>query len=147
MNAPADLARGWLLKAASDLRAAKACAAAGSPDVACFHCQQTAEKSLKAYLIFHEVGFPFSHDLGRLIALCEKNDSSFHSLAAEAVSLNPYAVDMRYDAEFWPTQEEVAEEMAKAEKINRFVSERLPVASPSLTPATKSGSNPQTDLP
>ena len=73
MKTPRDLARGWLLKAASDLRAAKACSAAGSPDTACFHCPQAAEKSLKAFLIFHGINFPFSHDLGKLVALwCAK---------------------------------------------------------------------------
>ena len=126
MKAPADLARGWLLKAASDLRSAKACAQAGSPDTACFHSQQAAEKALKAFLIFKEISFPFTHDLGKLISLCSQNDSAFKPLLPDALSLNPYAVDMRYDAEFWPTAEEVAEELRKAEAINRFVLERLP---------------------
>lgn len=54
MKTPADLAKGWLLKAASDLAAARACVAgAVALDVACFHCQQAAEKSVKAFLIFH----------------------------------------------------------------------------------------------
>ncbi len=126
MKAAADLARGWLFKAASDLRAARACLAAGSPDTACFHCQQAAEKSLKAFLIFHGIVFPFSHDLGKLIALSAQKDPAFNSLLAEATSLNPFAVDMRYDDEFWPPTEEVAEQIVKAEKINRFVVERLP---------------------
>jgi len=126
MKAPADLARGWLLKAASDLRAARACLAAGSPDTACFHCQQTGEKSLKAFLIFHGINFPFTHDLGKLVTLCAQKDSAFHSLLANAASLNPYAVEMRYDDEFWPAPEDVAEQTGKAETINRFVVERLP---------------------
>ena len=126
MKTAADLARGWLLKAASDLRAAKACLSAGSPDTACFHCQQTAEKSLKAHLIFHGINFPFTHDLGKLIALCAPKDSAFDSLLADATSLNPYAVEMRYDDEFWPSAEDVAEQLTKAETIHRFVVERLP---------------------
>ncbi len=126
MKTPADLAAGWLRKAASDLRAAKACLAAGSPDAACFHCQQTAEKSIKAYLIFHSLAFPFTHDLGRLVALCARGDSAFHALLLEATSRNPYAVEMRYDDEFWPTPEEVAKPLAHAETIHRFVVERLP---------------------
>jgi HEPN domain-containing protein len=115
MKTPADLARGWMLKADSDLRSARACLAAGSPDTACFHCQQTAEKSLKAFLIFHSINFPFTHDLGRLIALCGQKGAGFHALLADATSLNPYAVEMRYDDEFWPSPEEVAEQLTRAE--------------------------------
>lgn len=126
MKAPADLARSWLLKAASDLRAARACVAAGSPDTACFHCQQAAEKSLKAFLIFHGIRFPFSHDLGRLIPLCKQESPAFDSLMADAVSLNPYAVEMRYDDEFWPSADEVAKQIGKAESINRLVLDLLP---------------------
>ena len=49
MSNRCDLARGWLLKARSDL---KACSltleAAGPYDATCFHAQQAIEKSLKA---------------------------------------------------------------------------------------------------
>lgn len=128
MKAPPDLARGWLLKAASDLRAVRACLAAGSPDTACFHCQQTAEKSLKAFLIFHGINFPFTHDLGRIIALCGQKDTGFHALLADATSLNPYAVEMRYDDEFWPSPEEVAEQLSRAETIYNFVVKHLPAS-------------------
>lgn len=128
MKAPADLARSWMLKAGSDLRAARACLAAGSPDTACFHCQQTAEKSLKAHLIFHGINFPFTHDLGRLIALCAQKDAGFHALLADATSLNPYAAEMRYDDEFWPSPEEVTEQLTRAESIHNFVVKHLPAS-------------------
>jgi HEPN domain-containing protein len=75
MKTPADLAKGRLLKAVSDLAAARACVAATiALDVACFHCQQAVEKSLKAFLIFHGVAFPFTHDLGKLMPLCAAMD-------------------------------------------------------------------------
>ncbi|MBN1923100.1 MAG: HEPN domain-containing protein [Anaerolineae bacterium] len=32
--------------------------------VAAFHCQQAVEKSLKAFLVAHDVPFLFWHDLG-----------------------------------------------------------------------------------
>ena len=48
------------------------------------------------------------------------------------------SVDMRYDEEFWPTPEEVAQELARADTINRFVVERLPsgLSHPPPTPGT-----------
>lgn len=53
MSGQADLARGWLRKADSDLEAARAIIETGkSLDAACFHAQQAAEKALKAILAF-----------------------------------------------------------------------------------------------
>ena len=126
MKTASDLAHGWLRKAESDLSAARVCVRAGTAlDVACFHCQQAAEKSLKAFLIFHQVQFPFTHDLGKLVPLCAAVDKEFHGLLVDAASLNPYAVEMRYDDEFWPTQEEVQEQLKKAESIDQFVRSRI----------------------
>jgi len=51
MKSRADLVRGWLRKAGSDLENVRLCLAAGQAlDTACFHAQQAVEKSLKAYL-------------------------------------------------------------------------------------------------
>ncbi len=36
-------------------------------DTVCFHVQQCAEKYIKAYLIYCEIDFKKSHDLGELI--------------------------------------------------------------------------------
>jgi HEPN domain-containing protein len=45
MKTKADLVKGWLLKAESDLANAGMCLAAGQAlDTACFHAQQVAEK-------------------------------------------------------------------------------------------------------
>lgn len=126
MKTPADLAQAWLLKAGSDLSAAEACLKAGTAlDVACFHCQQAAEKSLKAFLIAHQVNFPLTHDLGRLVPRCAQIEPAFQAFLNDAASLNPYAVEMRYDAEFWPSATEVQEQLDKSKAINQFVLEHL----------------------
>jgi HEPN domain-containing protein len=115
-----------LLKADSDLANAELCLAAGkSLDTACFHCQQTAEKSLKAYLINNGVEFPFIHDLKRLLDRCARLDSAFDSLAADALRLTPYAVATRYDDAFWPEAEEVQEALKSARAIRDFSRERV----------------------
>jgi HEPN domain-containing protein len=44
MKEKADLVRGWLRKAASDVVSMEATLGAGSLDGACFHAQQAAEK-------------------------------------------------------------------------------------------------------
>src|SRR5438094_495421 len=50
MKQKADLVRGWLRRARSDLVAMEVLLNAGAFDSACFHAQQAAEKYLKAFL-------------------------------------------------------------------------------------------------
>lgn len=58
--------------------------------------------------------------------LCAAIDKGFEPLSADATSLNRYAVEMRYDDEFWPSQAEVEAQLHKAETIVQFVRARLP---------------------
>jgi HEPN domain-containing protein len=57
----------WCLKAENDLK--NACHEVEHEDPAldtvCFHAQQTAEKYLKAYLLFHDCEIPKTHVLMR----------------------------------------------------------------------------------
>jgi HEPN domain-containing protein len=127
-----DLVKGWLLKAESDLTAAKLCLAQEQAlDTACFHAQQATEKSLKAYLTAHNVDFPFTHNLEKLVELCSANDAAFLSIKGLAQSLTPYAVELRYDAEFWPPTTTARQAMDSAITIRDFVMDRLP---PSMKP-------------
>lgn len=128
MNGNAEAGRAWLQKAESDLAAAELCIAAGKAlDAACFHCQQTAEKSFKAWLVARETAFPFVHDLGKLLTLCAKADPALEQLRELALGLGPYAVEMRYDAEFWPTANDAAEALKAAQTIYRIIVERWPI--------------------
>lgn len=101
-----DLVVGWLRKAQSDLVALDASAAAGAYDAASFHAQQAAEKTLKAYLANAGVNFPFTHNLSRLVGLCTALDSSFVSLLPVVEPFTPLAVGLRYDADFWPSEQD-----------------------------------------
>ncbi len=49
-------------------------------ETACYHCQQAAEKYLKAYLIYAEVEPPRIHDLTRLVAISKTVDRGFEML-------------------------------------------------------------------
>jgi HEPN domain-containing protein len=70
---PPDSARladtcAWLRKAMNDLRYAQIDLSAQPPaaEDAVFHGQQSVEKALKAFLVWHDVPFPKTHDLGRV---------------------------------------------------------------------------------
>ena len=58
----------WLEFARRDLRIVAALRAADSTlfTAACVHAQQSAEKSLKAVLVLHDLPVPFTHDLAYL---------------------------------------------------------------------------------
>ena len=127
MRTRADLVRGWLLKAEADLASARLCLSAGEAlDTACFHAQQAAEKYIKAYLIACEVPFPFIHNLEKLVELCISRDPSFWQIRTMAQNLTPYAVELRYDLEFWPSAETAQKALDMALAIREFVLTRIP---------------------
>ena len=65
MSAETDLGKQWLAKAHNDLlNADNNLNSEIVPfDTVCFHCQQAAEKLLKAYLLSRGLQPPFTHDL------------------------------------------------------------------------------------
>jgi len=62
-----------------------------------FHCQQAAEKLLKALLSCKQVRFGKTHDLVELIFLITKNLSPLPVDLMDLDTLNPFAVEYRYD--------------------------------------------------
>jgi HEPN domain-containing protein len=68
-------------------------------DIVCFHCQQAAEKYLKALL--QETGRPVpkTHDLANVLDLLVPVDATLARLRRQAASLTRYAVDYRYPGE------------------------------------------------
>ena len=62
-------AKEWLARADRDLSVAARVLSGDDPfpDAAAFHSQQAAEKALKGFLAAHEVPFPKTHDLERLV--------------------------------------------------------------------------------
>lgn len=39
-----------------------------------YHAQQCTEKYPKAYLVYHRVDFPYTHNIARLLELCPDRD-------------------------------------------------------------------------
>jgi HEPN domain-containing protein len=96
-----DHARGWFLKAESDLNTAKRMLESAGPyDTACFHAQQGAEKYLKGFLAFIEQPIPRTHNLEELQQLCMALVPTLHLTDLDLAELTPYAVQLRYDFEF-----------------------------------------------
>ncbi len=87
-------AKRWLVIAARDLRAASLLAAE-EPAAALFHCQQAVEKSAKAFLTFHQVGFRRTHDLNEPGMQCSTVNAELAPLLQEAAGLTDFAALFR----------------------------------------------------
>ena len=61
-----------------------------------FELQQSAEKLLKSILSRDGIKFPRSHDIERIIELCEENSITLVDDIEFLIELNDYAVDGRY---------------------------------------------------
>lgn len=122
-----DLARAWWHKGDSDLTNARMCLEANRAlDTACFHAQQAAEKYLKAFMTLNELVFPFIHNLEKLVEICAVHDPEFFAIKDIAQSLTPFAVEARYDQDFWPDTTTVQEAVLGAERIRQFIVNKLP---------------------
>lgn len=68
-----------------------------SDEIFGFHCQQAAEKLLKALLSVKGIRFRKTHDLRELIDLLTDNASPVPPNLADIDSLTPYGTLFRYD--------------------------------------------------
>lgn len=59
-----------------------------------FHAQQCAEKYLKAYMVYHDIDFPFTHEMKKLLNYCGSH--RWIEEIKDAEGLTPYAVTARY---------------------------------------------------
>ena len=88
----------WVHKAQADMAAADrlVCDEAMLSGAVAFHCQQAAEKLIKAFLVWSEVDFPKTHDLKQLLALASRTNEELAATLQEATALTPYGVELRY---------------------------------------------------
>jgi HEPN domain-containing protein len=88
--------------------------------ISSFHCQQCAEKSLKAYLLCKRIEFPFVHDLKTLCKLCITADDTFKTILDISASLTLYGVVSRYPREIIITEDIAMANIRKAQTIYDF---------------------------
>jgi len=89
-------------------------------EVSCYQCQQAAEKALKAYLIFKNHSFKFTHDLLELCVVCATFDTGFHDLEEDCSDISHYATDARYPNKNEIDEAETKIALRKAERIVNF---------------------------
>lgn len=130
-EAISELVRDWLTRASHDLQGARILATANNPllDMAIYHCQQAAEKAVKAWLQSKDDPFPKTHDIEELVEQAVKLNPNFKQLAKPAAILTPYVSAFRYPGgadEPMPSREEFDEALQHAQAIYNFVLNLLP---------------------
>ena len=117
----------WIAKTEEDYSSAVALKRQRShplPNSVCFHCQQCAEKYLKAFLAHHSVSPPRVHDLHQLVSECERVDSSMLELDDAAFRLTQFAVEFRYPG-MEATAEDVVQAITDVRSVRRMVRRKL----------------------
>ncbi len=88
----------------------------------CFHCQQAAEKFLKAFLVRRNTRYPLTHDLLILLETILSLDTEAETLRESLIVLIPYAVEIRYpDDSFTPDQNDSLEARQAAEDVRDWL--------------------------
>ncbi|MDI6735325.1 MAG: HEPN domain-containing protein [bacterium] len=123
-----NLVNKWIKKADKDLLSAERELSFEDPvtETVCFHCQQTVEKYLKAFLVYHQIYFTKTHKIVDLVELCATVDSSFRDELEDADNLTDYAVEVRYpDVWLEPETEDAEESLEIAKKVKKFVLNKI----------------------
>jgi HEPN domain-containing protein len=111
----------WIIYAEEDLCLAKHSLKleSGCPfRLTAYHAQQCAEKYLKAFLVYNQIDFPYTHSIIRLLEICS-SVNQFPELK-EAEELTPFAITTRYPDEDDDVNKEeavIAIELAEPVKI------------------------------
>lgn len=121
----------WLRIAKEDLMVAKVLLREEFFSTVTYHCQQAAEKSLKAYLVFKDQPVLKTHDLTKLIELCMEKDREFEKIYTYARYLNPFSTKFRYPSEYdIPDYAHAENTIKQTQKLMTFVIDKI------LTPET-----------
>ena len=68
-------------------------------EIIAFHCQQAVEKYLKALLVRHQIEFPKTHDIAKLLDRVATVNANMAESLRDADVLTPFGVDVRYPSD------------------------------------------------
>jgi HEPN domain-containing protein len=130
----------WLNLADEDLNLASHAFGLGAQSpyrLIAYHAQQCAEKYLKAFLVYHNVDFPYTHSIRVLLKLCSSLATWTQTLK-DAEELSPYAITARYPGEDEQvTRDEAQRTIEIAIRVRLKVREQLEALGLGLPPETK----------
>lgn len=95
-------------------------------EIICYHCQQSAEKYLKGYLVLQGMNPPKVHDLNQLQKLCSNISDSFADIADQCSDLTAYGVQPRYPMQLMLEERDMQEALINAKSIRDFIINTAP---------------------
>jgi HEPN domain-containing protein len=123
-----ELIADWIRHAKSDLTTAKHMFEDVYPketEISAYHCQQCAEKALKAFLIANDIEPPRIHNLRTLCDLCKSIDAEFSVLEIDCVELNPFGSEVRYPNELAADESIVKAAIERVRKVYNFCTQKI----------------------
>jgi len=111
----------WIAKADEDLRVVHQLMNCEFPvyGAIAYHCQQSAEKFLKASLAFNGREFPRTHNIEFLLSLCSEIDNNYSKI--DPGNLTDFGVEVRYPGDFLePDLKEIEELIEIVDKIREI---------------------------
>jgi HEPN domain-containing protein len=97
-----DYISNWLFRANEDIAVINNLIEAGAEfytSTICFHAQQASEKFLKAFLAYHDIDFPRTHDVDFLLKECRKIGRDAFNI--DVKSITDFGVSVRYPDDFY----------------------------------------------
>lgn len=120
----------WVEMAQTDLRVARHLFDTCYPmpyEVICYHCQQSAEKAIKALIISKGApgGMPKLHDLSFLLNQIKKLVDVEDRIYDYADALTPYGISVRYPNELFLEKRHAEKAIQMADEILAWVKDKL----------------------
>ena len=100
-------------------------------EIICYHCQQAAEKAIKAVILFSDLkgGLPRSHDLSFLLNQIRNRYSVSERILDYADELSQYGVATRYPNELFLEQHHAKEALYMAKEVLAWCREQVEMTS------------------
>jgi HEPN domain-containing protein len=94
--------------------------------IVCYHCQQSAEKIMKAYMLALDVEITKTHNLEKLNSIIQNYDSTIYHSTIFLNELSRYASTTRYPDDFEDIDKQEAEEaIMKSKDVLTFFEEKI----------------------
>ena len=114
----------WIQYALADYNAAINMVRLHKPvpvEIVCYHCQQAAEKILKAYTIAKSKTLTKTHDLVILLNQCKEYSGEFDKYAKHCIALTTYASLSRYPSNVELTEQQMKQVLKDVSDIMVFM--------------------------
>ena len=94
-------------------------------EIICYHCQQAAEKMLKALILAYDGELQKTHDLGLLVNELSEFVTFSEDILNAADSLTPYGVKIRYPQELNIKEYHVSKALSDMKTLYDFVASKI----------------------